>query len=70
MFHIIVAVVIGKSWAGKFSVIVWKAKPWGFAFMMFGIMAFLDVFKCSGMLQLIKEVNITVEVLFMIAFLL
>lgn len=67
---LIVAVVIGKSWTGKFSAIVWKAKPWGFAFMMFGIMAFLDVFKYSGMLQLIKEINITVEALFMIAFLL
>jgi len=43
--------------------IVLKAKPWNFALMIMGIMVFLNVFRSSGILQLIENVNITPEIL-------
>ncbi len=65
---LIIAMTFGKTGLKKFYGFVIKAKPWSFAFMMMGILVFLDVFKHSGILELFEYVPVTSEILFVIAF--
>jgi integral membrane protein (TIGR00529 family) len=67
---LIVAVIIGRINLKTLGKIIFDAKPWNFAFMIFGIMVFLNVFKSSDLLHLIQNSFITKEILFVIAFLL
>ncbi len=62
-FSLIFTVVISKMELKRLGRIVLKAKPWNFALMIMGIMVFLNVFRSSGILQLIENVNITPEIL-------
>jgi integral membrane protein (TIGR00529 family) len=65
-----ITIFIGKIKPNNFIEIALKAKPWNFALMMIGIMTFLNVFKNSGVIQLMQDIYITEEILFIIGFLL
>jgi integral membrane protein (TIGR00529 family) len=65
-----ITIFIGKIKLNNFIEIALKAKPWNFALMMIGIMTFLNVFKNSGVIQLMQDIYITEEILFIIGFLL
>ncbi|MFX0203279.1 MAG: DUF401 family protein [Candidatus Hodarchaeota archaeon] len=67
---LLVAVAIGRVGLKNLGKIALEAKPWNFALMIVGIMVFLNVFKSSGILQLIENLNITSEILVFIGFLL
>ncbi len=67
---LIFAMIIGRLSLVRFRNILVKAKPWDFAFMMIGIMVFLGILKSSGAIELFRNVPITLESLFGIAFLL
>jgi len=54
----------------KLGTVVLEAEPWSFASMVIGIMFFLNVFKSSGIPQLVETTNITPETLFIVGFLL
>ncbi len=54
----------------KLGMVVLEAEPWSFASMVIGIMFFLNVFKRSGIPQLVETTNITPETLFIVGFLL
>ena len=59
--------IIGKTDMKRFRAITIKVKPWSFAFMIIGILVFLDVFKDSGILELLEEIPMTPEILYGIA---
>jgi len=67
MTSLIFAIIIGKTDLRKIRKIMIKAKPWNFAFMMLGIMVFLQVFKNSGILKLFENIPMTPEILYGIA---
>ncbi|RLI04454.1 hypothetical protein DRO38_01215 [Candidatus Bathyarchaeota archaeon] len=62
------ATILGKTDLRRLREITVKAKPWSFAFMIIGILVFLEVFKDSGILELLEEVPMTPETLYGIAF--
>lgn len=64
---LILATILGKTDLRRFREITVKAKPWSFAFMIIGILVFLEVFKDSGILELLEEVPMTPEILYGIA---
>ena len=64
---LILAMILGKTDLRRFREITVKAKPWSFAFMIIGILVFLEVFKDSGILELLEEVPMTPEILYGIA---
>ena len=64
---LILATILGKTDLRRFREITVKAKPWSFAFMIIGILVFLEVFKDSGILELLEEVPMTPETLYGIA---
>ncbi len=45
-----------------------KAKPWNFAFMMFGIMLFIGVFKDSGISELFRNQPMSFESILLLGF--
>lgn len=57
------AIIIGKVWTNNLYEIVKDSKPWNFALMMVGIVAFLNVFNASGIPKLIADLDITAEIL-------
>ena len=64
---LIFAMILGKTDVKRLREITVKAKPWSFAFMIIGILVFLEVFKDSGILELLEEVPMTPEILYGIA---
>lgn len=60
---LVLAVIIGKVRARNLYRIAKDSKPWNFALMMVGIVAFLNVFTISGIPELIGGVEITPEIL-------
>ena len=67
MTSLILAMIIGKTDMKRFRGIMIRAKPWSFAFMIIGILVFLDVFKDSGIPKLLEDVPMTPEILYGIA---
>jgi len=60
------SLIAGKVDPKRLRKIMVVAKPWNFAFMMLGIMVFLEVFKNSGVLKLFESVPMTRESLYLI----
>jgi hypothetical protein len=57
------ALTIGRfSWKGL-TKIVKTAKPWSFAFMIIGIDVFLNIFRASGVPELIAGIDINAQIL-------
>lgn len=67
---LVMALFIGRMQLGNFGRIVRQARPWNFAVTMVGILFFLNVFKSSGIPQLLGSLSITPEFLLATAFLL
>jgi len=67
---LLIALAIWGARPRKLGAIVLEAEPWSFASMVMGIMFFLNVFKRSGIPQLVETTNITPEILFIVGFLL
>ncbi|NIP67120.1 DUF401 family protein [Candidatus Bathyarchaeota archaeon] len=53
------AVVIGRLESREFVQIAWKSRPWDFAFIIVGMTFFLNVFRISGIPELIQDLQIT-----------
>jgi len=66
MASLLFSLIAGKVDLGRLRKIMDIAKPWNFAFMMMGIMVFLEVFKNSGILRLFEVVPMTPESLYLI----
>ncbi|RLI13156.1 hypothetical protein DRO35_01120 [Candidatus Bathyarchaeota archaeon] len=66
----ILAIVIGKTDLKMLRKIAIEAKPWSFAFMIMGIIVFLEVFKNSGMLEILEMIPMTPSILYSIGFIL
>lgn len=57
------AFIIGRfSWKGLTNIIK-TAKPWSFAFMIIGIEVFLNIFRASGIPELIAGIDINAQIL-------
>jgi integral membrane protein (TIGR00529 family) len=56
---LILAAVIGRLGAREFGKIAWESKPWDFAFIIVGMAVFLNVFRISGIRELIQNLQIT-----------
>jgi len=67
---LVLAIIIGRTNLETIRNITVKAKPWSFAFMIMGIMVFLEVFKDSGVLELLETVPMTPSILYGIGFVL
>jgi len=67
---LLIALAIWGARPRKLGAIVVEAKPWSFASMVIGIMFFLNVFKSSGIPQLVETINITPEIFFIVGFIL
>ena len=70
MASLVLAMIIGRTDLKTIRKITVEAKPWSFAFMIIGIMVFLEVFKASGMLELLETVPMTPSILYCIGFVL
>lgn len=68
MTSLTLATIIVKTDLRRLCEITAKAKPWSFAFMMIGILVFLEVFKNSGTLELLRDAPMTPEILYALAF--
>lgn len=60
---LILAIIIGRVWTKRLYNIIIDSKPWNFAFMMIGIVTFLNIFAASGIPELIGGLEITAEIL-------
>jgi len=67
---LLIALAIGRKRLKKWSTVATDARPWDFGLTMMGIMVFLNVFKSSGIPQLMENTVVTPELLFAAGFLL
>ena len=62
------AIIIGGVKPSDLRKMAMKAKPWSFAAMMISIIFFLEVFRSSGIPELLRDLPLSPEVIYCIAF--
>lgn len=69
LVSLILSIVFGKLNLMGFYRVIIKSKPWDFAFMTVGIIVFLGILRDSGILNLLADAPLTLDVIFGVAFL-
>jgi hypothetical protein len=66
---LIFSIIIGRIRPKRFSKLFLKAKPWNYSLMIFGIITFLNIFRASGIIQILEETQFTIEIIYCLGFL-